>query len=259
VVASENPALRPGDAVVGMLGWQEYAVARADDLRKVDPGRAPLSTALGVLGVPGLTAFFALLEVCDPRRGETVVVSGAGDAVGMLAGQIAKIMGCRVVGLVGSDADAAWLEAELGFDAAFAPGSGSELDARLAELCPRGIDVYFDNVGGATTDAVMRRIGAKARIVVCAQSSQDNLEQPESGPRWLMRLLATQGRVQGFGVAAYSERFGEGLHHLGAWLGSGRLRYREDVAQGIAAAPQAFIGLLDGRSQGRQLVQLSEW
>jgi len=258
VVESENPKLRAGDAVEGMFGWQEYAVAHGHELRKVDPGLGPISTALGVLGIPGQTAYFGLVDVCDPQRGETVVVSGAAGTVGMLAGQIARIKGCRVVGLAGSDADVSWLLDELGFDAAFNYKTAVDLDGALEKHCPDGIDVYFDNVGGTVTDAVMRRINAGARISVCEQTSQYDLEAAEVGPRWLGQLIVKQAKVQGFLVSSYAPRFREALVHLGRWVKQGRLKYREDIAQGSEAAPQAFIGMLQGRNQGKQLVQLSE-
>ena len=259
VLESAHPEFRSGDAVEGMLGWQEYAVAQGRELRKIDPSLGPISTALGVLGMPGLTAFFGLLDICDPQPGETVVVSGAVGAVGMLVGQIATIKGCRVVGVAGSDAKISWLLDELGFDAALNYKTAEDFDGKLEKLCPDGIDVYFDNVGGAITDAVVRLINVKARISVCGQISQYNLEEPEVGPRWLGQMIVKQAKVQGFLVSSYVERFSEGLKQLAIWLRQGKLKYREDVAQGIEAAPQAFIGMLQGKNQGKQLVQLSEF
>ncbi|MGA7616504.1 MAG: NADP-dependent oxidoreductase [Thermoanaerobaculia bacterium] len=259
VVESGDPAFRAGDAVEGMLGWQEYAIVPAHALRKLEPGLSPISLALGALGLPGLTAYFGLLEICRPQRGETVVVSGAAGAVGMLAGQIARINGCRVVGLANADAELTWLRDELGFDAVSNYGSDPDFDARLAELCPEGIDVYFDNVGGALSDAVMRRINVKARISVCGQISEYNLEAPETGPRWLGHLLARTAKVEGFLVSDFADRFSEGRKQLDTWLKQGKLRYREAVAQGIEAAPQAFIGMLHGTNQGKQLVQLGDF
>lgn len=258
VLESADPAFRVGDAVEGQLGWQEYAVARAADLRKLDLEIAPLSAALGVLGLPGLAAYFGLLDICDPQAGETAVVSGAAGAVGMVAGQIAKLRGCRVVGVAGSGAKAAWLVDELGFDAAWNYRVGADFDAKLESLCPEGIDVYFDNVGGALTDAVVRHLNPGARISLCGQISQCNLETPEHGPRWLDELIVKQAKVQGFLVTAYLGRFDEGCEKLTQWLHAGKLKYREEVAQGIEAAPQAFIGMLQGRNEGKQLVQLSE-
>ncbi|KAB2969260.1 MAG: NADP-dependent oxidoreductase [Thermoanaerobaculia bacterium] len=258
VVESMAPELRAGDVVEGPLGWQEYAVAPGRELRKIDPGLAPISTALGVLGTPGLTAYFGLLEICDPQPGETVVVSGAAGAIGTLAAQIAKLRGCRVVGLAGSNGRASWLLDELGLDAFIHYEAEADLLAGLEAHCPGGIDVYFDNVGGATTDAVLRRINTGARISVCGQISQDNLEEPEVGPRWLEQVVAKQARIQGFLVSAYAERFPEALEQLSTWLAQRKLKYREDVAQGIEAAPQAFIRMLQGRNHGKQLVHLPE-
>lgn len=259
VMESADPQLREGDAVEGMLGWQEYAVTQGHELRKLDPSHAPLSTALGVLGMPGLMAFCGLLDVCDPKPGETVVVSGAAGAVGMLAGQIAKIQGCRVVGVAGSDAKIAWLLDELGFDAAFNYKTIADAHGKLEELCPDGIDAYFDTVGGAITDAVVRLINEGARICLCGQLSQYNLEQPEVGPRWLRQLTGKHAKMQGILVSACADRFPDALEQLASWLEQGKLKYREDVAQGIEAAPQAFIGMLQGKNQGKQLVRLSEW
>jgi NADPH-dependent curcumin reductase CurA len=258
VVDSAHPDLRVGDAVEGTLGWQEYAVAAGGDLRKLDTALAPISTALGILGRPGLAAYFGLLDICDPQAGETVMISGAAGAVGMLAGQIAKIRGCRVVGAAGSGPKVAWLLDELGFDAAWDYKVGNDFDGKLRALCPSGIDVYFDNVGGTITDAVVQHLNRGARISLCGQVSQDNLEGPESGPRWLGQLILKQAKVQGFLVSRYTDRFPEGCRQLMHWWKTGALKYREDVAHGIEAAPQAFIGMLRGRNEGKQLVQLSE-
>lgn len=258
VVESSDPAFRAGDTVEGTLGWQEFTVVQGRELRKLDPGLAPISTALGVLGLPGLTAFFGLLDIADPQPGETVVVSGAAGAVGMLVGQIAKIKGCRVVGVARSDAATSWLLDELGFDAAFNCTSEEDCCSALEVLCPAGIDVYFDNEGGDVTDAVIRLINPRARISVCGQHSQSNLEEPGTGPRWLGRLIVKQAKVQGFLVAGFAERFPEALDQLATWLKQGKLKYREDVAHGIEAAPQAFIGMLRGEGRGQQLVRISE-
>ena len=257
VMESLDPDFVVGDAVVGILGWQEFAVARGSDLRRLDPGITPISTALGVLGMPGLAAYFGMLEICDPRAGETVVVSGAAGAIGMIAGQIAKLRGCRVVGVAGSDAKSSWLVEELGFDAAWNYKVGNDFDGKLRALCPDGIDAYFDNVGGTITDAVVGRLNTGARICLCGQISQYNLESPESGPRWLSQLIVKQATVRGFLLSGCAERFAEGREKLRQWLLAGMLKYREDVAQGIESAPQAFIGMLLGNNEGKQLVQLS--
>jgi NADPH-dependent curcumin reductase CurA len=257
VVKSEHPLLRAGDAVEGMLGWQEYAVVCGSELRKIDCSLAPISTALGVLGVPGLTAYFGLLEVSQPRPGTTVVVSGAAGAVGMLVGQIAKIRGCRVVGIVGSDEKVAWLITELGFDAAFNYKAAGDCSAKLDELCPDGVDIYFDIVGGPISEAVIGKINDGARITVCGQVSQYNLKEPQPLPSWHDQLVAKHAKIQGFRVSAFAERFPAALKQLTRWLMEGKLKYYEDVAQGIEAAPQAFIGMLQGKKLGKQLVQLS--
>ncbi len=259
VLESADPKFAIGGIVQGMLGWQDYAVVDGGDLRAIDERAAPIQTALGVLGMPGLTAYFGLLEVCQPKAGETLVVSGAAGAVGMLVGQIAKIMGCRVVGVAGSDAKVAFLLNELGFDAGFNYKSVPDCHGKLAQLCPAGIDLYFDNVGGAISDAVLRLINVKARIAICGQISQYNLEQPESGPRWFGQLVVKRAKAQGFLVSDYAERFPEGLQALERWLRQGKLKYRDDVAQGLQNAPQAFIGMLHGRNLGKQLVQVSKW
>jgi NADPH-dependent curcumin reductase CurA len=259
VLESADPRFQVGGIVQGMLGWQEYAVVDAVELRPIDESLGPIQTALGVLGLPGLTAYFGLLDVCHPKAGQTVVVSGAAGAVGMLVGQIATNMGCRVVGIAGSDSKVAFLVDDLGFDAAFNYNAVADAQARLAELCPAGIDVYFDNVGGALSDAVLRLINVNARISVCGQISQYNLERPELGPRWLGQVAVKRAKVQGFLVSDYAGRFPEGLRGMGQWLRQGKLKYREDVAQGLENAPEAFMGMLHGKNLGKQLVQVSGW
>jgi NADPH:quinone reductase len=258
VMESRDPRYRAGDVVEGMLGWQDYAVLPAQGLRRIDASAAPISTALYVLGMPGLTAYFGLLEIGRPRAGETVVVSGAGGAVGSLVGQIARIQGCRVVGIAGSDEKVRYVTEDLGFDAAFNYRTTPDYEARLKELCPAGIDVYFDNVGGPVTDAVMGLINPRARVAVCGQISQYNLEQPEPGPRWFGQVLVKQAKVEGFLVFQFADRYREGLVQMAAWLREGRIRYREQVAEGLENAPKAFIGMLRGENIGKQLVKIAD-
>lgn len=257
VVQSNHPDYIKGNIVEGMLGWQEYALSDGQGLRKIDPTIGPISTALGVLGMPGLTAYFGLLEIANPMPGETVVISGGAGAVGSVVGQIAKIKGCRVVGSAGSDAKINHMVGELGFDAAFNYRSIENYYDALHEICPEGIDVYFDNVGGAMTDAVFRLLRPRARVAVCGQISQYNLEQAEMGPRLLRYLLVKQARAEGFLVFQFADRYPEALQQLTRWLQEGKLKYREDIVDGIENAPRAFLGMLHGRNMGKQLVKLS--
>jgi NADPH-dependent curcumin reductase CurA len=257
VVRSGHPDFAEGDVVEERLGWQEYGISRGRDTRKIDPSLGPVSTALGVLGMPGLTAYFGLLEVGQPRPGETVVVSAASGAVGAAVGQIARIAGCRVVGLAGSQAKVNYLVSELGFDAGIDYKS-ADLDAALADACPRGVDVYFDNVGGSITEAVTRHVNLFARIAVCGLISQYNLEKPELAPRNERFVLVNRVRVQGFIVSDFYARRDEALRHLAEWVRQGRLRYREDVVDGLENAPAAFVGMLQGKNFGKQLVRLAE-
>ena len=257
VAASENPQFGTGDIVEGFFGWQEHAISDGQGVRKIDPKLAPISTALSVLGMPGLTAYFGLLEIGKPKPGETVVVSGAAGAVGSLVGQIAKIQGCRVVGIAGSDQKIAWLR-ELGFDAVFNYKTTTDYVAKLRELCPNGIDVYFDNVGGAITDAVFTSINTGARIAVCGQIAQYNAEKPETGPRLLWHLIVKQARAEGFLVFQFASRYTEGLKQMAEWLRAGKLKYREQFVDGIENAPRAFIGMLQGENTGKQLVRVAQ-
>ena len=259
VVSSSNPNFPEGSIVEGPFGWQEYAVSSGQGVRRIDPKLAPISTALGVLGMPGLTAYFGLLDICNPQPGETVVVSGAAGAVGSLVGQIAKIKGCRAIGIAGADDKVAYLTEELGFDAAFNYKTVTDYFKKLKELCPKGIDVYFDNVGGPITDAVFRLINTKARVSICGQISQYNLKQPEMGPRIiLVSLLVKQAKAEGFLVFQYANRYSEGLKQMAEWISQGKLKYREDIEHGIENAPRAFMEMLKGRNTGKQLVKLSE-
>ena len=258
VLESNDPRCSAGDIVEGMLGWQEFAVAPAKSLRRIDPADGPISSALYVLGMPGLTAYFGLLEICRPQPAETVVVSGAAGAVGSLVGQIARIKRCRVIGIAGSNEKVRFLTEDLGFDAAFNYRETPDYAAKLKELCPKGVDVYFDNVGGAITDAVMRRIATHARVAVCGQISQYNSVAPETGPRWLSQLVVKQAKVEGFLVSQFAARFETGIKQLSTWLKEKRLQYREDIVDGLENAPQAFIRMLEGKNIGKQLVKVAE-
>ena len=255
VVESKNPKFAPGDVVQGEFGWQEYAVTGGKGIRKIDPSIAPISTAVGILGMPGLTAYFGLLDIGQPKAGETVVVSGAAGAVGSIVGQIAKIKGCRVVGIAGSDSKVKWLVDELGLDAAFNYKTTKNYGEKLAELCPGGIDVYFDNVGGEITDAVFLHLKTHARLAICGQIAHYNATKPEQGPRWLWTLITRQARVEGFLVFQFAAKFQQGIAEMAQWIKEGRLKYQEDVIEGFDNMPKAFIGMLSGDNTGKRLVK----
>ena len=255
VIESRDPSLQPGDYVVGYWGWQDLAVAPAVGLQKLNPQLAPVSTALGVLGMPGMTAYFGFLEICHPKAGETVVVSGAAGAVGSLVGQIARIKDCRVIGIAGADDKIKYIVNDLGFDGAFNYKTTNNYVGSLKELCPKGIDCYFDNVGGAISDAVFALLNPFARVSVCGQISQYNLHAPEPGPRLLGQILVRQLKVEGFIVTRFQERWREGIAQMAQWIKEGRIQYHEDIVEGFEKTPRAFIDMLEGKNTGKMLVK----
>jgi hypothetical protein len=257
VVESKSDTYAKGDVVVGNLGWQDYSIAGEKEIRKVDADLAPVSTALGVLCMPGLTAYFGLLDIGQPKPEETVVVSGAAGAVGTIVGQIAKIQGCRVVGVAGSDKKTSYLIEKLGFDAAINYRTHPDLKNAVQEACPNGVDIYFDNVGGDISDAVLSSINNNARIPLCGQISLYNEKDIPMGPRIQPQLLAHTALMQGFLVRNYADRFEDGLRQLAQWLRDKRLKYAEDVIEGLENTPKAFIGLFAGENLGKQLVKVS--
>ena len=250
VMASRNDRLAEGTWVVHDLGWRELALSDGKNLRPFDPSLAPVSTTLGVLGMPGLTAYFGLLELGRPVEGETVFVSGAAGAVGSVAGQIAKLKGCRVIGSAGSAAKAAWLE-ELGFDEVF---DYNETDTK--EALRDGIDVYFDNVGGSTLEAALAALRLRGRIVACGAISQYNASSSPPGPRNLFLIVTKRLRMEGFIISDHYDHFPAFSADMSAWLRDGSVRYRETVVEGIENAPSAFIGLLEGENIGKMLVKV---
>jgi NADPH-dependent curcumin reductase CurA len=258
VVESRAPEFQPGDIVTGMLGWQLYNVAKAAGLRKIDPRVAPVTTALGVLGMPGLTAYFGLLDIGQPKAGETVVVSGAAGAVGMTVCQIAKIKGCRTVGIAGRDDKNRYLRDELGVDATINYKTAGDMKQALAQACPNRIDVYFDNVGGEISDAVLPLLNHGARIVICGQISLYCLDKPDVGPRPQPYLLVNRALMKGFIVSDYAARFSEGVIQLVQWLTAGKLKYAESVVEGFENTPQALIGLFTGENLGKQIVKVAD-
>jgi hypothetical protein len=254
VMVSRNPSFSDGDWVVHDLGWREWALSSGRGVRTIDPARAPVSTALGVLGMPGFTAYHGLFEIGRPEEGETVFVSGAAGAVGSAAGQMAKIAGCRVVGSAGSAEKLGWLE-ELGFDAVFDYREQPVREA-LAEAAPDGIDVYFDNVGGDHLEAALDALRPHGRIVACGSISRYNDAAPVAGPRNLFLVVTKRLRMQGYIIRDHYERFPEFLALAQPWVRGGRLRYRETVIEGIENAPRAFLGLLRGENIGKMLVKV---
>jgi NADPH-dependent curcumin reductase CurA len=255
VVESHDGRFAAGDLVVGQLGWQEYAVARAGSLRRVPELLDPPTLALHVIGQTGLTAYFGLLDVGRPCPGDTVVVSGAAGAVGQAVGQIAKLMGCRTVGIAGGP-DKCTDCTLYGYDVAI-DYKDEDFWSRLKEACPHGVDVYFDNVGGDVSSAVHRRLNVGARIVICGQISQYNLDRPE--PTFHPSLLIVyRARMEGFLVTDYAHRFDEGAARLARWVAEGKITWREDVTQGLENAPGAFMGMLRGENRGKALVKVAE-
>ena len=257
IIRSRTPAFSEGDIVEGPLGWQEYATSDGTNLRKVDLSLGPLSTALGVLGMPGMTAYFGLLNVGQPRAGDTVVVSAASGAVGQVVGQISKIAGCRTVGLAGTQEKIDYIVNELGFDAGINYKT-EDLDSALGAACPLGVDVYFDNVGGVVTDAVVHHLNAGARISICGSISQYNRDEPEPGPRNLEMLLWLPARAEAFDVGQFWNSYEEARQRIAVWIKEGRIKYKEDVVEGLENAPRAFIGLMQGGNFGKLLVKVSE-
>lgn len=258
VVASNNPAFAMGDIVLGRTGWQTHAVSDGASLRKVDPDLAPISTAVGVLGMPGMTAYAGLLEVGQPKAGETLVVAAASGAVGSVVGQIAKIKGLRTVGIAGGADKCRYVKNELGFDECL-DHRAPDLPGRLAAACPNGIDVYFENVAGPVLDAVLPLLNNFARIPVCGTIAHYNDTAPPPGPDklpavWRM-ILTKRLRVQGLLVTDFAALHGDFLRDMGRWVKEGRVKYREDVVDGFENAPRAFIGLLRGENFGKLVVR----
>ena len=254
VVESKSPKFKPGDWVVGALGWQEYGVGEAAALSKIDIAAAPASYYLGILGMPGVTAWMGLLDIAQPKEGETVVVSAASGAVGSVVGQLAKIRGCRAVGIAGGQAKCDYVTGELGFDACVDHRAG-HLHANLKAAAPGGVDVCFENVGGEIFDTVLRLMNPFSRITVCGLVSDYNATTPYALKN-LRSILVNRIRMQGFIVSDRMELWPRAIGELAGWLKAGRLKYRESVATGLENAPAAFIGMLKGQNFGKQLVKL---
>lgn len=256
VVASRHPGFAAGDQVTGTLGIQEYAVLDGGALTKVDASAIPLTAHVSALGLTGMTAYFGLREVGRPQPGQTVVVSGAAGAVGSVAGQIAKIDGCRVVGIAGGPEKCRFVVDELGFDAAIDYKAGDVRKA-LREHCPGGIDVYFDNVGGAILDACLANLARRARIAICGAISQYNNTAPAEGPRNYMSLLVTRSRMEGFVVFDYADRYAEAAREMAGWIQSGKLKSKEDVVAGLETFPETLLMLFRGENTGKLMLEVA--
>lgn len=260
VVASRNPTFAEGDLVTAFAGWQDYAISDGSDLMKVDPRITPSSYALGVLGMPGLTAYVGLLDIGEPQPGDTVVLAASTGAVGSVVGQIAKLKGCRVVGIAGAREKCEYAVKELGYDACISHYD-DDLAAQLAAACPDGIDVYFENVGGSSWQAVVPLLNNFARVPICGLIAHYNQTELPPGPDRTSMLqaiiLQRSLKLQGFIVSNYRDRFPAFVEDMSGWLAEGKIKYREDVVEGLENAPAAFLGLFSGQNFGKLVVQVS--
>ena len=262
VVASKNPKFAVGDTVSAGLGVQEYCLIAEDQIKragmfKIDPRAGSMTQWLNVLGMPGMTGYFGLMDVGMPKPGETVVVSGAAGAVGQTVGQLARIKGCRVVGIAGGRAKCDWVVNELGFDACIDYKAGN-VKAALKEHCPKGVDIYFDNVGGEILDDVLARIGRGARIIICGAISQYNNTTPVQGPKNYLSLLVNRARMEGIVVFDYTERFPQAVAELAGYLKDGRMKSKEDIVEGLDNFPEALLKLFSGANFGKLVLKVAD-
>jgi len=255
VIASRHPKLKVGDVVVAYLGWQELALSKGEGVMKVDPGKVPLSAYLGAVGMPGVTAWYGLFDIGKPKPGETVVVAAASGAVGSVVGQLAKLHGCRAVGIAGGKDKCEHVVKELGFDACI-DHRDTSMKERFREATPNGVDVYFENVGGEILDMVLARLNPFARIPLCGLVSQYNATEPY-GVKNFGSLLTNRVTLQGFIVSEHMDRWPAALADLGGHVAAGRIKFRESIAEGLDNAPAAFIGMLEGKNFGKQLVKIA--
>jgi NADPH-dependent curcumin reductase len=259
IVASENPGFSVGDIVLSHSGWQVYAISDGKGMRKLDSEAAPVTTALGILGMPGMTAYTGLLNIGQPKAGETLVVAAAAGPVGSLVGQIARLKGCRAVGIAGGPEKCSYVREDLGFDAVI-DHRASDFAAQLEAACPQGVDIYFENVGGAVWDAVFPLLNDFARVPVCGLVSQYNAtslpQGPDRTPMLMRAILSKRLTLRGFIVRDFAAQSSDFARDVGAWLRAGQIRYKEDVTDGLERAPEAFIGMLKGRNFGKTLVRI---
>jgi len=261
IVASKRKDFAAGDIVVGYTGWQEYAISGGEGLRKVDPKLAPISTALGVLGMPGMTAYTGLLNIGQPKPGETLVVAAASGAVGAVVGQIARRKGCRVVGIAGGADKVRYIVNELGFDAGI-DHRASDFEEKLKAACPKGIDIYFENVGGRVWEAVFPLLNFFARVPVCGLIAHYNSTElpagPDQTPQLLRAILIKRLTMRGYIVTDFEAQTDDFLRDVGAWVKAGKINYREDIVDGLENAPDALIGLLKGKNFGKLLIKIAD-
>ncbi|MDF4203004.1 NADP-dependent oxidoreductase [Maribacter sp. SA7] len=256
VVDSKNDNFQKGDFVSGLLQWKEKQVSTGEGLQKVDKSKAPLSAFLGIIGMTGLTAFLGLHEIGKPKKGETLVVSGAAGAVGSVVGQIGKILGLNVIGIAGSDEKIDMLKSEFGFDHGINYKTTKDMKAAIKEAAPNGVDVYFDNVGGPISDAVLFNINQFARIIICGAISVYNKTETPMAVAVQPFLVKNSALMQGFIVSNYAEKFPVAMKQLAAWLGEGKLKYKETVVEGFENTPKAFLDMMDGKNKGKMIVKV---
>jgi NADPH-dependent curcumin reductase CurA len=256
VTESRHPNFKVGDAVFASLKWQELQTVAAEKVTKLAKNSTPLSYYLGIIGMPGLTAHFGLLDIGKPATGQTVVISGAAGAVGMVVGQIARIKGCKVVGIASSNEKTEFLVNKLKFDEAINYRTTKNMGEAIAKACPNGVDIYYDNVGGEISDAVIANINKGARIIICGQISLYNSTETPIGPRPQGMILKKSALMQGFIVSNYASRFPEGVKQLTQWLDEGKLSYQETIVKGFDKLPEAFTGLFEGKNLGKMLVEI---
>lgn len=255
VIESQHPKFAVGDYVQGVLGVQDYFVGEPKGFNKVDPNLVPLPVYLAALGMTGMSAYFALLEVGQPKAGDTVVISGAAGAVGSIVGQIAKVKGCRVVGIAGGAEKCQYLKDELGFDGVI-DYKAEDVLAGLKRECPKGVDVYFDNVGGEILDAVLTRINFKARIVICGAISQYNNKEAVKGPANYLALLVNRARMEGFVVMDHTKEYGKAAQEIAGWLANGQVKSKEDVVEGLETFPETLLKLFNGENFGKLVLKV---
>lgn len=258
IVESNDKNFAVDDIVHGRFAWQKYQTVSVKDIERVDPDLAPISTAVSMLGVPGLAAYFGMLKIGQPKKGETVVVSGAAGSVGSIASQIARITGCKVIGIAGSPKKIDYLENELGLDKGINYKQTDDMQAAIKEACPDGVDIFFDNVGGELFDAVFANINRHGRVAICGQIAEYNADNPPTGPRPMHNLIKKSARMEGFVVFDFSDEFDEAKKQIAEWYNDGKMIYKENLVEGFENIPSAFIGLFKGENIGKQMVKVSD-